>query len=263
MDAFISYLNDLVSQSKEKFAKFPNIKWLNPYEAYQFQEQRNAILNTEENTHLFKGTKPFYKQISNGCQTCGNGLWSCLFITGKCNGGCFYCPAPQEVDEVPSSQGFNFPTAQSYAQYINKYSFKGVSFSGGEPLLVKERVYDYLKTVRQVCDKDIYIWMYTNGLLAQPEIFDQLAELGLNEVRFDIGATNYKLDKILMAKGRIKNITIEIPAIPEEKEKLKALLPEIIEAGVTVKIVEDRYSRLAGECGCLTTAVQGNLICGL
>lgn len=233
MDAFYTYLNELLSKNKQDYAAYPELKWLNPYEAVTYQQQRDLLMQNVGDSLLFKGTKPFYKQISKGCQLCGAGLWSCLFITGKCNANCFYCPTAQEKDEPPTSQGLTFSTPESYAEYVNYFGFKGVSFSGGEPLLFADRVLAYLSAVRRMAAPDIYTWMYTNGLLAETDVFKKLADQGLNEVRFDIGAINYCLDKIKMAQGIIPNISIEIPAAPEEKERLKQLLPEMIAAGVT------------------------------
>jgi pyruvate formate-lyase activating enzyme-like uncharacterized protein len=233
MGAFDSYLNGLVNINRENFREFPDIKWLNPYQAGEFQEKRDNLLENFKDSLLFKDTKPFYHQISGGCQRCGQGTWSCLFITNKCNGSCFYCPVPQQADEPPSSQGLTFETPEAYAEYINFFRFDGVSFSGGEPLLFFDRTLRYLEEVRKSCDPGIYIWMYTNGLLADETKFRKLADAGLNEVRFDIGATGFKLDRIKPAKNIIPNITIEIPAVPEEKENLIKLLPEMAEAGVT------------------------------
>jgi len=71
-----------------------------------------------------------------------------------------------------------------------------VSFSGGEPLLFQDRLFDYLNEIRTVCSPDLYVWMYTNGILADKKVFSKLASLGLDEVRFDIGATAYSLEKI-------------------------------------------------------------------
>lgn len=233
MDPFNAYLNDLVNRNKKEFAEFSDIKWLNPYVATKAEQKKSKLTQSLNNNWLFKRTKPFYNHISPGCQICGQGKWSCLFITGKCNGGCFYCPTSQLNDEPPTSQNLHFGTAEAYAEYINHFKFKGVSFSGGEPLLFFDRTLEYLKEIRKSCSPDIYIWMYTNGILADSEKFEKLAEAGLNEIRFDIGATNYKLDKIQFAKGLIPNITIEIPAVPEKKGIIKQLLPEMINAGVT------------------------------
>jgi pyruvate formate-lyase activating enzyme-like uncharacterized protein len=225
MEAFDSYLNELVNQNRAAFSAWPNLKWLNFYQADKAQKERDRF--TEQiNSWLFKETKPFHHQISEGCKICGSGHWSCLFITGKCNANCFYCPAPQLTDDVPTTQNLKFETAEAYAEYINFLRFKGVSFSGGEPLLFFDRTLQYLKQIRERCSPEIYTWMYTNGILAEEQKFRKLADAGLNEVRFDIGATGFKLDKIGFAKGIIPNITIEIPAVPEEKEKLKKCCPK-------------------------------------
>ncbi|MFB6340284.1 radical SAM protein [Saccharicrinis sp. FJH62] len=231
MKAFIHYLNDLVSEQKDAFSKYQDIRWINPYEADVFQIKRDELLSKNPG-RLFKGTKIFHNGISNGCSLCGKGMWSCLFITGKCNAGCFYCPAPQQTDELPTSQGLTFETPEAYAEYVNYFGFKGVSFSGGEPLLYFERTLEYLKAVRSMCDPDIYIWLYTNGILASEEKFRLLAEAGLNEIRFDIGATRYSLENVKKASGIIPTVTIEIPSVPEEKNLIIELLPDLVKVGV-------------------------------
>ena len=231
MNAYYYWLNSLVNANKSKFTEF-SLKWLNLYDAEDANQKRNELSKVLQNNWLFKQTKPYHHQISKGCKLCGMGTWSCLFITGKCNAGCFYCPAPQTNDEIPSTQQLDFPTPESYAEYINHFGFKGVSFSGGEPLLYFERVLNYLKTIRKKCNPDVYVWMYTNGILGDEKKYRKLAAAGLNEIRFDIGATDFRLHKVKSAQGIIENITIEIPAVPEEKEKIKNLLPEMIHAGV-------------------------------
>ncbi len=233
MEPYHKYLNNLVNKNRVQFSEFSGIHWLSNYQADDAQKKRDRLTVNPGQKWLFKNTKPYHHQVSEGCKLCGKGLWSCLFITNKCNASCFYCPSPQLQDETPASQSLTFDTAESYADYINHFGFKGVSFSGGEPLLFFERTLHYLKTVRTLCAPDLYIWIYTNGILASEEKFRLLAEAGLNEIRFDIGATGYRLDKVKMAKGIIPNITIEIPAVPEKKEKLKQLLPEMGAAGVT------------------------------
>ncbi|MGM0620543.1 MAG: radical SAM protein [Bacteroidota bacterium] len=233
MEPFTLYQNNLVNKNRKIFSEFTGIKWLGPYQAMEALEKRDKLTEKTEGDWMFKGTKPFYNQISKGCELCGEGTWSCLFITNKCNARCFYCPSSQLKDEVPATQSLNFKTAEGYADYINFFGFKGASFSGGEPLLFFDRTLHYLKTIRKMCSPELYIWMYTNGILADKQKFQQLADAGLNEIRFDIGATGYRLDKVQLAKGIIPHITVEIPVVPEKKEKLKQMLPEMIKAGVT------------------------------
>jgi pyruvate formate-lyase activating enzyme-like uncharacterized protein len=233
MEAYYYWLNSLVNNNKVEFAKWPLINWLNPYESVDYQTIRDNLLKEIGTSTLFKDTKPYYNQISKGCSICGSGKWSCLFITNKCNATCFYCPASQLQDERPSTQGLDFDDPIAYAEYVKDFAFEGVSFSGGEPLLFFDRTLDYLKAVRKICNKEVYIWMYTNGILADTEKLKKLAQHGLNEIRFDIGATGFSIDKVKLATGLIPNITIEIPAVPEELDTIKNLLPELVKAGVT------------------------------
>ncbi|MDH4319026.1 MAG: radical SAM protein, partial [Desulfobulbaceae bacterium] len=72
----------------------------------------------------------------------------------------------------------------------------------------------------------------TNGILATDEKIAKLADAGLDEIRFDISADAYTLDHLRLAAGRIPTITVEIPAIPEDKELLANLLPTLADTGV-------------------------------
>ena len=223
----------MLAENKNKFSQFSEIKWLSNYEAEHYQNKRAQLLDQLKHQPLFKASKPFLNHISKGCEICGSGKWSCLFITNKCNANCFYCPAPQTKDELPSTQDLDFENPEDYADYINYFGFKGVSFSGGEPLLYFKRTLEFLKTLRKKCSPDLYIWMYTNGKLADREKLQALAAENLNEIRFDIGASRFSLEHVKLAKGIIPTITIEIPSIPEEKRRIIAMIPQMIEAGVT------------------------------
>lgn len=232
MEAPYAYLNSLLNSNKTEFNRHADINWFEPYRLYSDIEKRDLLIENLKDSTLFNETKPFYKQISKGCSICGSGKWSCLFLTNKCNAACFYCPTAQDNDEMPATQSIDFSTPQHYADYINKFGFTGVSFSGGEPLLYFERTLAYLKAIRKTCDNTIYCWLYTNGILATQEKIKILAENGLNEIRFDIGATGYSLDKVKLAIGIIPVVSIEIPAVPHEKETLITLLPKMAELGV-------------------------------
>ncbi|HZK06640.1 MAG TPA: radical SAM protein [Bacteroidales bacterium] len=233
MEALYSYFNQLLSTQKKAFASWPQLRWLNAWENTALGDRRQSLLQDERHGWLFKNTKPFHKHISKGCMQCGLGRWSCLFITNKCNGGCFYCPSAQVTDTVPSSQMLTFDTPEAYAEYVRWMNFAGVSFSGGEPLLYFERTLSYLQSVRRHCDASVYIWLYTNGIAGNTDMYRRLAAEGLDEIRFDIGATANSLENVKQACGIIPNITIEIPAVPEDVETLKALLPQMIDLGIT------------------------------
>lgn len=250
--SYSSYLNDLVNKNHQTFKQHSNLRWPGSFQLIELEHQRNLITDSfsEQVNWFFKKTKPWINSLSKGCQVCGEGQWSCLFITGLCNANCFYCPTSQKEDHLPTTQQLEFLDPQDYADYINKFGFKGVSFSGGEPLLFFDRLTLFLTTIRNQCAPELYIWMYTNGKLFTKEKAEKLGQLGLDEIRFDIGATQYNIDTIHFAKGLIPNITVEIPAVPEKMDLLKSLLPDLIKAGVTninlhqMRLTEHNVSKL-------------------
>lgn len=235
MEAYHAFLNELVNRNEGNHSDGSRIRWITYGESRIMEEKRDRIIESfsGEVKWDFKRTKPWINNLSEGCRICGNGDWSCLFISGVCNARCFYCPSPQVSDDLPSTQKMTFQNPEHYAFYLKEFNFRGCSFSGGEPLMTFNRMMDYLRAIRRIASPDIYIWMYTNGILADREKFKLLADAGLNEVRFDIGAVGYSLDAIKQACGIIPVITIEIPAVPEKVTLLKDLIPEMIHLGVS------------------------------
>jgi len=50
-----------------------------------------------------------------------------------------------------------------YINYLKRYPFEGIGFSGGEPLLVFDKLMEYIKEIRKVFGSAHYVWIYTNG----------------------------------------------------------------------------------------------------
>jgi len=180
----------------------------------------------------YGGTKLDCTGLSPGCRICAEGGWSCLFITGRCNCHCFYCPTAQTENDPPTTNALDFRTPADYVGYLERFGFRGASISGGEPLLSPKRSLAYVRAVKKHFGDAMYVWLYTNGTLANGELLRQLADAGLDEIRFDIGATDYQLDKLRLAAGVIPTLTVEIPAIPEDLPRLKGMLSELRDAGV-------------------------------
>lgn len=179
-----------------------------------------------------QGTKLYIGELSPGCRTCCDGVWSCLFINGICNGRCFYCPTPQKSKDEPMTNNLRFANPRDYLDYVALFSFRGVSLSGGEPLLTFDRTITYVRKLKQRFGEAIHLWLYTNGMLATEEKIAQLHDAGLDEIRFDISADQYSLEKLRLTVGKIPCVTVEIPAIPEDYEQLRELLPELAATGV-------------------------------
>jgi uncharacterized protein len=180
----------------------------------------------------YAGTKLDCNGLSPGCRRCGDGDWSCLFINGRCNGRCFYCPTAQDDDGPPVTNGLAFTSPDEYAAYLVALGFGGVSISGGEPLMTPDLTLAYLRAVRKRCGDSVHLWLYTNGTLLTAALCSRLRDAGLNEIRFDLGAVRYNLKKLRLAVGCIPTVTVEIPAVPEDEELLQRMMPEMAETGV-------------------------------
>ena len=197
-------------------------------------EERSRLISEIEGKagYLCNGTKPFAHAVSQGCWLCGEGHWSCLFVNNICNCKCFYCPTSQVDTLLPETQGITFDNPENYIGYIKKFGFKGVGLSGGEPLLTFGTTIDFLSKIKKEFGDSVYVWMYTNGTLLDKEKVTKLAEVGLDEIRFDLTATEYNTKKLKLALGKIPNVTVEIPAIPEDIALLKNMAIELDSLGV-------------------------------
>lgn len=227
------------SRAREEYPdSYDDMKWFTPETASIASQKRGHLIDTVFNDHaagpgwLFCKTKLFIHAISPGCALCGQGEWSCLFINGICNASCFYCPSDQKKEGQPVTSSLEFSNPNDYADYVKAFNIKGVSFSGGEPLMSFDRVLLFLKTLRAKVSHSLHIWMYTNGLLITEDKLKKLKDNGLDEIRFDISADTYRLGAMKKAIGLIPCVTVEIPAIPEDLKKTRPLIKELHEAGV-------------------------------
>lgn len=226
----------LIAANREQYPNIYNqLNFVEPQTASQQQNYRQDLLArlASARFHLeCHQTKPHTGRLSPGCRLCTLGTWSCLFINGRCNLDCFYCPTRQDEIGQPTTNNLTFRSPSAYVAYLKEFSFQGMSLSGGEPLLTLNRTLDYLKAAKKQFGNRLHCWLYTNGSLLTADIAAQLRDCGLDEIRFDIGALGYALDKLELAVGIIPTVTVEIPAVPEDVAQLKTRLRTMDQLGV-------------------------------
>jgi pyruvate formate-lyase activating enzyme-like uncharacterized protein len=222
------------SNRREYGRQYDLLTFAGPEQLAAASAERKELLHWLEQRACFgyAGTKVDCSGLSPGCRHCGDGGWSCLFVNGRCNGHCFYCPTAQDDDGPPVTNGLAFTSPEDYAAYVAALGFSGVSISGGEPLLTPDLTLAYLSAVRKRCGDDVHLWLYTNGTLLTADLCSRLRDAGLDEIRFDLGAVRYHLKKLHLAVGCIPTVTVEIPAVPEDEELLKRKMVEMAAAGV-------------------------------
>lgn len=179
--------------------------------------------------------KLFINKLSPGCQTCIDGSWSCIYINHLCSRNCFYCQKDPKIriEKNPRSSLINFDAVEDYIGHLKKYNFRGIGFSGGEPFMVFERLCEYIKRIRAEFGDKHYIWVYTNGDYVVDEKMQHLCSSGLNEIRFNLSARGYDLSPVQIALRHIQTVTVEIPAIPEDVERVKQMMHQLDDMGVS------------------------------
>ena len=172
-------------------------------------------------------------RLSPGCRACRQGRWLCVFMTMRCNLRCPECPAPERQSRKPRSVAGG--TLEQVLDGIGAFGFHGVALSGGEALLAGERAARWCAAVRRRHPR-VYLWLYTNGLLASPRAVAELADCGLDEVRFNLSATDYQSEEVWhnleAACGLLPAVAVEVPVIPARRRSLIEATPRLAAAGV-------------------------------
>ena len=186
--------------------------------------------------------------LSPGCQACRRGRWLCIFLTMRCNLQCPTCPAPERQREQPRSAAGE--TLEQVLTGIDSDGFTGVSFSGGEALLAPARARRWCEAIRGRLP-GAYLWLYTNGVLATPQILGELARRGLDEVRFNLDATRYEEPLVWrhleQACELLPAVAVEVPVDPARLPPLLGALPRLARVGVRYLNLHELIPRSASE----------------
>lgn len=190
-------------------------------------DQRNDLLMSQINgLKTFKNRSWFVgdeTNFPNGCRSClsGTGL-SAIRKTNICNLDCKFCYNYGELDNIPPvGEGlWEIGGTKFYEKDIDlllsiQEKPTGVSYVYLEPFMEIEKYYSMIKKFRAA---GVHQHMYTNGTLATEENLKALGEAGLDELRFNLGASDCAdsvIENIRKAKKYIPYVGIETPMTPE------------------------------------------------
>jgi uncharacterized protein len=165
-----------------------------------------------------------------------------------CNASCHFCSAPFRDDRIYSDFGSE---KEEILKYVFANDFKGISFSGGDPFLVFDRMTDWLTYFKKNLP-DYFYWVYTNGLAADNQKLRKLASAGIDEIRFNIAASGYISDKVLgsirEARKHFRLVTVEVPSIKKDSELLKAAMEMLEYAGIDYLNLHDYILTESDHC---------------
>lgn len=197
-------------------------------------------LRTLEGRTLYVGSPEYFPR---GCISCltGTGL-SAVRKTNKCNLQCKFCYNYGELDcQPPIGEGlWEIGGTRFYKEDLPlllsiQKKPTGIAYVYLEPFMEIEKYYGVIRTFH---DAGVHQHLYTNGTLANEENLRLLGEAGLDELRFNLGASNCAdrvIENIRIAKKYIPAVGIETPMTPEffasfheKKAQILAAAPDFI-----------------------------------
>lgn len=194
-------------------------------------------LKTLENRTLFVGEE---KNFPQGCRSCllGAGL-SAIRKTNRCNLECKFCYNYGEFDDIaPIGEGLWWIGGTKFYEKDLDLLLSihqkptGISYVYMEPFLEIEKYYPVIK---KFSEAGIHQHLYTNGTMANEETLEALGAAGLNELRFNLGASDCAdrvIENISLAKKYIPHVGIETPMTPEFFESFFRKKQVILATGV-------------------------------
>lgn len=209
----------MVKQQEIILATFAQIEAVIDYRNDKLMSEIKGLKTLKDRT-LYVGDDT---KFPRGCVSCllGTGL-SAVRKTNKCNVECKFCYNYGELDNIPPiGEGmWEIGGTKFYEKDIDLLLSihkkpTGIAYVYLEPFMEIEKYYGIIKKFNEA---GVYQHLYTNGTLATEETLKALGEAGLNEIRFNLGASNCS-DKVIknigIAKKYIKNVGIETPMTPE------------------------------------------------
>ena len=162
-------------------------------------------------------------RFPKGCRSCllGTGL-SAVRKTNRCNLRCPFCYDFGEMElQPPIGEGmWEIGGSRFYEDDLDlllsiQKAPTGIAYVYLEPFMEIEEYYGIIEKFHAA---GIYQHMYTNGTLATEENLRALAAAGLDELRFNLGASGCAprvIEAIGVAKRFIPMVGIETPMTPE------------------------------------------------
>jgi len=183
---------------------------------------------------LFVGPE---EKFPRGCRSCllGTGL-SAVRKTNRCNAACPFCYDYGELDAIPPiGEGLWEIGGGRYREEDLPLLFSlqrkptGIAYVYLEPFMEIEKYYG---VIRRFHEAGVHQHLYTNGLLADETNLKALGEAGLDELRFNLGASNAAdgvIDAMAIARKYIPQVGFETPmtrafyeVFQEKKERILA-----------------------------------------
>lgn len=179
-------------------------------------------------------------RFPQGCRSCllGTGL-SAIRRTNRCNLACKFCYNYGQMEDIaPIGEGmWEIGGTKFYERDLDLLLSihkkpTGIAYVYLEPFMEIEQYYDVVARFHRA---GIHQHLYTNGTLATEDNLRALGEAGLDELRFNLGASGCAdsvIDNIALAKRFIPQVGVETPMTPEFFAAFQAKKRRILDTGL-------------------------------
>ena len=175
-----------------------------------------------------------------GCRSCltGTGL-SAVRKTNRCNARCPFCYDFGQLDAIPpigeglwEIGGGRYREEDLDLLFALQKKPTGIAYVYLEPFMEIEK---YEGIIRRFHEAGVHQHLYTNGICANEENLGMLGEAGLDEIRFNLGASNTS-DRVIRAmaaaKKYIPRVGIETPMTREFESQFHEKKRQILDSGI-------------------------------
>jgi uncharacterized protein len=168
--------------------------------------------------------------LAKGCILCHQGAKMVLFVTGRCHRSCWYCPLSSERKGTDTVYANEHPVdiPVEIIKVAESMSALGTGVTGGEPLLVLDKVTEYCRLLKNHFGREHQIHLYTAKAPTDAELAQMqglVDEIRLHPPR-DCWEKILDSEFIRSAKRAREmgfDIGIEVPALPG----LELLIPAL------------------------------------
>ena len=180
--------------------------------------------------------------LSDACVACTGGRGSKTFtLSTACNRHCYFCFNANQAD-YDTSRVLKTDWQEELDAFLAKGDVTHVALTGGEPLLHPHEAVAFFQRAHQAFPQ-AHLRLYTDGDLLTRDLLEQLRTAGLQELRLSVkldvldspeqqdAAIDEALARITQAKCFIRDVMVEMPAIPGTEQAMRKLLLGLDAAG--------------------------------
>ena len=241
----------------ELLAQRPNLTaWLSEYESIQAeyvaalrvrgidldekgraQEEAAALrARLQEKGACFRngGASIVTGSLSDACVACTGGRGSKTFtLSTACNRHCYFCFNANQAD-YNTSRAPKTTWQDELDAFLAEGDVTHVALTGGEPLLHPHEAIAFFQRAHQAFPQ-AHLRLYTDGDLLTSDLLAQLRAVGLRELRLSVkldaldspeqqdAAIDEALARVTQAKRFIRDVMVEMPAIPGTEQAMRKL----------------------------------------